>query len=174
MTEQVDVQFNTGHETGLIGDVVRLHADFYSKHFGFGPLFEAKVAEGLAEFVPRLVNSGNQIWSARLAGNVVGSIAIDSEDLRGDSRARLAHLRWFILREDVQGMGLGQQLITRALEFCDGHHFSETHLWTFDQLKPARKLYERHGFELVEEAPGTQWGTEVIEQKFIRTHRPST
>jgi hypothetical protein len=29
-------------------------------------------------------------------------------------------------------------------------------------------LYEQNGFVLVEEQPGHQWGTEVMEQRFVR------
>jgi hypothetical protein len=39
---------------------------------------------------------------------------------------------------------------------------------TFKGLDAARHLYEKHGFSLVHEVPGTQWGTEVIEQEFVR------
>ena len=35
-------------------------------------------------------------------------------------------------------------------------------------LDAARKLYEQHGFVLMEEYPGDQWGKQVLEQKFVR------
>jgi len=35
-------------------------------------------------------------------------------------------------------------------------------------LDAARSLYERNGFTLADEYVGTQWGTPVTEQKFVR------
>ena len=46
-------------------------------------VFERKVAEGLAEFWPRLVNPRSRLWLATTpsqGGQIVGSIAIDGED----------------------------------------------------------------------------------------------
>lgn len=39
-------------------------------------------------------------------------------------------------------------------------------------LAAARHLYEAHGLQCVQERSGTQWGTEVLEQHFVR-ERPS-
>lgn len=36
------------------------------------------------------------------------------------------------------------------------------------RVDAARHLYESCGFVLVEERRGTQWGTEVMEQRYIR------
>jgi GNAT superfamily N-acetyltransferase len=68
----------------------------------------------------------------------------------------------------VKGSGVGRQLIEAALRFVDRHGFAETQLWTFQGLDAARHLYEQSGFALVEEYPGTQWGKEVLEQRFVR------
>ena len=43
---------------------------------------------------------------------------------------------------------------------------NKVYLWTFEGLDTARHLYEKVGFKLVEEHKGTQWGTEVNEQRF--------
>jgi hypothetical protein len=37
---------------------------------------------------------------------------------------------------------------------------------TFEGLRIARRLYERCGFLLVDQRPGTQWGRQVNEQRF--------
>ena len=74
----------------------------------------------------------------------------------------------FIVDDELRGAGLGKSLIRAALAFCDAQGFRETQLWTFKGLDAARRLYESHGFALVEERPGDQWGSEVLEQKFIR------
>ena len=95
---------------------------------------------------------------------VVGTVAIDGEDLARDA----AHLRWFIVGEGARGAGIGRRLLTEAISFCDDHRFPEIELWTFAGLDAARHLYESCGFVLVEERRGTQWGTEVMEQRYIR------
>ncbi len=147
-----------------------MHAVTYARIAGFGRSFESNVAAGLAEFVLRLDNPRNEIWAAVHSGVVIGSVTIDGEDMGPDR----AHLRWFIVDESVRGSGIGRQLLARALAFCDRQGFAETHLWTFQGLDAARRLYEAQGFALVEERPGRQWGEEVLEQRFVRLASPPT
>lgn len=153
-----------GYSPGMIGRIVEMHASYYSRHVGFGAAFEAKVASGLADFVSRLGNPGNAIWTAENDSRIVGGIVIDAEDLGGGH----AHLRWFILDDGMRGAGVGRSLLRKAIAFCDDREFGETHLWTFKGLDAARGLYETHGFGLTEEKFGDQWGAEVLEQKFVR------
>ncbi|MBR0653472.1 GNAT family N-acetyltransferase [Plastoroseomonas arctica] len=152
-----------GWRPGLLGRTTELHARYYAQAFGFGPRFEAVVAGGLAEFVPRLRDTRNQIWAALDGETVIGTIAIDGQDM-----APAAHLRWFILHEAAQGTGIGRALLQAALAHVDAQGFAETRLWTFAGLNPARRLYERHGFAMADERPGDQWGEPVMEQLFIR------
>jgi N-acetylglutamate synthase-like GNAT family acetyltransferase len=161
-----DVAIEPGYQPGLIGRAVEMHARYYARTVGFGRSFESLVASGLAEFVGRLNRPVNQIWAAVEAGNIVGSIAIDGEDLG----AGIGHLRWFIVEDGRRGGGIGKKLLMEAISFCDRNGFSETHLWTFRGLDAARKLYEACGFALVEEQAGQQWGEEVVEQRFVRKH----
>lgn len=158
------VQLHTGYVPGLIGRITRMHALFYGRSVGFGASFEAVVAGGLAEFATRMENPDNLILRAEQEERIVGSITIDGEDLG----PKLAHLRWFIVDDGLRGAGIGNRLISKAVEFCDRKSFTETHLWTFQGLDAARRLYERHGFRLAEESHGDQWGDEVLEQKFVR------
>ncbi|WP_137157049.1 bifunctional helix-turn-helix transcriptional regulator/GNAT family N-acetyltransferase [Rhizobium sp. FKL33] len=154
----------SGYRPGAIGAVVALHARYYARHWRFGAAFEAKVAAGLADFVGRLDRPNNEMWLAVMGDDIVGSAAVDGEDL-GDGKA---HLRWVIVDEVLQGQGVGRRLLERALAFADARAFRETHLWTFAGLDAARALYERAGFSLSEEWRGDQWGTEVTEQRFLR------
>ncbi|EHL96313.1 acetyltransferase, GNAT family [Acetobacteraceae bacterium AT-5844] len=153
-----------GYRQGIIARVTEMHASYYARTSGFGQPFESVVAAGLAAFCDRLGNSRNAIWSAVQGGKIVGSVAVDGEDL-GDNTA---HLRWFIVDDGVRGGGVGRKLLSTALAFVDEQDFTETQLWTFSGLTAARKLYEAHGFVCVEEQPGSQWGTEVLEQRFVR------
>lgn len=155
-----------GYRPGVIGRVAEMHANFYSRHWGLGQFFESKVATGIAEFTGRLAHSGNRLWVALGDDRIVGSIAIDGEDLGNG----IAHLRWFVIDDGYRG-GLGRRMMSEAIAFCDERQFAETHLWTFKGLDAARKLYEDFGFALAEEWTGTQWGREMTEQKFVRKQK---
>ena len=161
------LEITEGYRTGLIAAVTGLHADYYARSSGFGQKFESVVAAGLAGFCDRLDAPRNRIWLALHQGRIAGSVAIDGEDLGGN----VAHLRWFILSDDLRGSGAGRALLRRAMEFVDAAGFDATRLWTFRGLAAARHLYEAHGFVLEEETSGAQWGTEVMEQRFMRPAR---
>jgi N-acetylglutamate synthase-like GNAT family acetyltransferase len=154
----------TGYRPGLIARVTEMHALYYSRTSGFGRRFESVVAAGLAEFCDRLNKPYTEIWLAIQDGRIVGSLAIDGEHLG----ASIAHLRWFIVDDGVRGSGAGHKLLDAAMAFVDEKGFAETHLWTFAGLSAARHLYEAYGFECVEERPGSQWGSEVLQQRFVR------
>lgn len=158
------VPIETGYRPGLLGRLVEMHGRYYAREWGFGAAFEARVAAGLAEFAGRPGAPGNEIWSAWRSGALLGGLAVDGQDL-GSGKA---HLRWFIVDDGQRGAGLGLRLLSTALDFCDRSGFGEVHLWTFRGLDAARRLYERHGFTLVEEWPGDQWGKRVMEQRFVR------
>lgn len=158
------IQIERGYIPGVIGRVVEMHASFYARKAGFGQFFESQVATGMAEFSARAEKHRNGLWVALLEGQIVGSIAIDGEDLGHG----IAHLRWFIVDDGLRNAGVGRRLLTEALTFCDQQGFTAVHLWTFQGLDAARGLYEESGFTLVEERRGGQWGKEVVEQRFVR------
>ncbi|MDQ2151812.1 bifunctional helix-turn-helix transcriptional regulator/GNAT family N-acetyltransferase [Alcaligenaceae bacterium C4P045] len=151
-----------GYVPGCIGDVVSLHARYYSQISGFGIFFEKKVATELGMFVESLPAPSKAIWLYVEQGKTLASIAID-----GDATTRVAHLRWFIVDDALRGAGVGRELLSRAMTYVDAR-FDETYLWTFNGLDAARHLYESFGFSLVQESAGRQWGATVIEQRFNR------
>lgn len=159
------ITIQAGYQPGMIGRIAEMHGRYYAKHHGFGHFFEGKVASGLAEFAGRLEAADNNIWLAIHRGQIVGSVAIDGEDLGNNE----AHLRWFILDEGCQGGGVGRKLLAEAMAFCDQRGFSAVHLWTFSGLNAARRLYESFGFTLTKEWQGDQWGNSMLEQQFTRS-----
>ncbi|MBL28562.1 MAG: MarR family transcriptional regulator [Rhodospirillaceae bacterium] len=153
-----------GYRPGVIGRAAEMHARFYAREAGFGQFFESKVATEFAAFASRLDRPANGLWSAVYGEQIVGTVAIDGEDM-GPSAA---HLRWFIVADGYRGAGVGRRLLGEAVAFCDRLGFAETVLWAFRGLDAARRLYESAGFVLAEERPGNQWGREVVEQRFVR------
>lgn len=145
---------------GAIGAIAGLHGQFYAREHGFGAFFEAKVAGECAQFCSRLDPARDGLWLLVDAGRILGSIVIDGS---GDDGA---HLRWFIVADELRGRGLGRRLIETAMGFCRRAGHRGVHLTTFAGLDAARALYEQQGFRLVNEADGRTWGTKVREQRF--------
>lgn len=157
-----DIQVGRGYIPGSIGRVAELHGTYYHQHWGFGLFFEAKVATELAAFLGRYDEQRDGFWTALVGTRIEGSISIDG----AHSAAEGAHLRWFILSDELRGKGAGNQLMNTAMEFCRRCGYKRVYLWTFEGLNPARHLYEKNGFKLVEQHKGSQWGREVNEQRF--------
>ncbi|MEA5216812.1 bifunctional helix-turn-helix transcriptional regulator/GNAT family N-acetyltransferase [Enterobacter cloacae] len=163
-TRPDELKIVQGYLPGMIGRIAEMHGSYYAREHNFGRFFEAKVASGLAEFSGRLDKPCNQIWLAVLNDRIVGSVAIDGEDLEQGE----AHLRWFIIDDGCRGHGAGKKLLNEAILFCDSVGFSAVHLWTFNKLTTARRLYESFGFTLAKEWEGDQWGSLITEQQFTR------
>lgn len=158
------ITVEAGYRPGALARCAEMHALYYAREAGFGAAFEAIVASGLAEFSGRLDRPCNGLWLALREGRVVGTVAIDGEDMGPG----IAHLRWFIVDDGARGGGAGRKLLSAAVAFCEAQGFDAIHLWTFQGLHAARHLYEAQGFALAEERQGRQWGTEVLEQRFVR------
>jgi len=152
-----------GYVPGAIGRVTELHGRYYQREWGFGQFFEAKVATELSEFLGRFDEARDGFWTACVDNRVEGSITIDG--IKAGSVG--AHLRWFIMSSKLRGRGVGNRLMDEALGFCRKLNYGRVYLWTFEGLHAARHLYERSGFRLAEQHEGEQWGTRVIEQKFV-------
>jgi GNAT superfamily N-acetyltransferase len=158
---QSDVRIVKDHASGAIGRIVELHGSYY-RRYGFGPFFEDKVARELTAFLGRGDAQRDGLWLALLDDEVHGAIAIDGLHAGADA----AHLRWFIASDSLRGSGAGNALLSAALDFCRAREYPRIRLWTFAGLDAARHLYEKHGFYLVRQQRGAQWGAEVDEQCF--------
>lgn len=160
-----------GYRPGALGRIAEMHGRTYARTLGFGPLFEGRVAAGLAAFSGRLDHPANGLWLALDGERIIGSVAIDGEGLAATLGDGVAHLRWFIVEDGWRGHGIGRRLLAQAVAFCDADPaVREIRLWTVRGLDAARRLYEAAGFRLAEEYIGAQWGAEVLEQSFSR-HR---
>ena len=158
-----DVKIRRSYMPGAIGRVVGLHGAYYHAHWGFGAFFEAKVASELAEFIGRYIEERDGFWIVLVNGRIEGSITVDGLHAAHEA----AHLRWFIVADALRGKGIGNQLISAVIQFCREKGYNRVYLWTFEGLHAAQHLYEKAGFRLVEQHRGTQWGTEVNEQRFV-------
>ena len=164
----MELAIHKGYVPGCIGRIAELHARYYHGLTGFGVRFESKVARELSEFCERYDDECDGLWLASRNSRVEGSIAIDGSRAGKEG----AHLRWFIVSEEVRGAGIGTALLASAMAFCGSQHHERAYLWTFEGLRAARHLYEKFGFRLVHQQRGTRWGAEVNEQRFELQARP--
>jgi GNAT superfamily N-acetyltransferase len=153
----------TGYFPGVLGKITELHAIYYNEHWGFDISFETQVAMELCEFMTRFQPETDGFWVALAGSRFGGAVAIDGSRANEEG----ARLRWFIVEPDLQGLGIGSNLIRTAVEFCIKAGHKQIYLWTFKGLDPARHLYEREGFRLAEEHDVSQWGTRIEEQMFV-------
>jgi GNAT superfamily N-acetyltransferase len=165
------VQIIRGYLPGSLGRVAELHGTYYHKTWGFGLFFEAKVATELAAFLGRYDVKKDAFWTAQVGRQIEGSLTIDG--IRAATEG--AHLRWYIISDELRGQGAGNQLMSTAIDFCRSRGYRRVYLWTFEGLNAARHLYEKNGFRLVGQHRGSQWGIEVNEQRFeleLRYEKP--
>ncbi|MCB1541895.1 MAG: GNAT family N-acetyltransferase [Rhodoblastus sp.] len=157
-----DIDISEQATPGALARLIEMHALYYTREWGFGAFFEARVAREAGEFVASPPRADSRLWFARVGDHVMGSIAIDGRHAATEG----AHLRWFILDISLRGGGVGARLLDTALVFCRAQGFSGVYLSTFAGLDAARRLYESRGFRLVAEAEAESWGVRVREQRF--------
>jgi GNAT superfamily N-acetyltransferase len=108
----------------------------------------------LGTCAPWSANRG-RLWIAERDDQIIGCIGIVDVSLT------TAQLRWFLIVPSARGTGLGKQLLSEAITFCEESGYRNIILWTISALKAAAHLYP--GFRKVEEKPGRRWGVEKYE-----------
>jgi DNA-binding MarR family transcriptional regulator/GNAT superfamily N-acetyltransferase len=142
---------------GDLGWVVQRHGALYAAEYGYAPSFEALVARVVADYAERRGPDDNA-WIAEIDGNPVGSIFCVRES------ERVARLRLLLVEPAARGRGVGGRLVEECVRFARRSGCEELVLWTHDILMEARRIYERAGFQLVEEGPSEDYGRPLKEQ----------
>jgi len=145
---------------GDIGTIVLLHGVLYAKEYGLDLSFEAYVAGPLSDFALSQDREMQRIWIVDYDGEVAGSIAIVKNS---DEESQL---RWFILRPDQRGKGIGKTLVAEAVEFCQSVGYKRIILWTLSELEVAIAIYKKYGFVKTEVKAHYIWGRELVEEKY--------
>jgi len=105
----------------------------------------------LREFKP----GREQCWVAECAGMMAGAV------LLVDAAENVGQLRLLHVEPWARGRGIGQALVAACVEFARGAGYARMRLWTHTILAGARRIYEAHGFEIVETAVHDEFGEPV-------------
>jgi len=89
-------------------------------------------------------NQNHVIMVADLDGQIVGSITLLIEPKFIHQGGLVGHVEDVVVRSELQGKGIGEQLINAALEYAKNHGCYKTILDCDDNVKP---FYEKIGFK---------------------------
>ncbi|MGC4035044.1 MAG: GNAT family N-acetyltransferase [Chitinophagaceae bacterium] len=155
-----DISIRTELQSGDIGHVVLLHGLLYSKEYGYGLSFESYVAGGLHEFYKNFDKEKDCVWVCEYNDEFVGFMLLMHRENNS------AQLRYFIIKEEFHGIGLGKKLMDLFMVFMKEKKYSSAFLQTTSELPAAASLYKRYGFKLIDEFPSEVFGKPVIQQRY--------
>jgi DNA-binding MarR family transcriptional regulator/N-acetylglutamate synthase-like GNAT family acetyltransferase len=147
---------------GDMGLVVANQAVVYAREFGWNSEYEALVAEIVSKFIREFDRTCERCWIAEKDGKMVGSVFVVRQD---ESTAKL---RLLYVDDCARGLGIGRRLVDECLRFAKQAGYQRMVLWTNSVLADARRIYEKAGFQLVEEAPHHSFGKDLVGQVWAR------
>jgi GNAT superfamily N-acetyltransferase len=148
-------------EPGDLGWVVMAHGEVYAAEFGWDTSFEALVARIVADYAAAPDPAREAAWVAALDGRRAGCVFC----VAGDD-PRTAKLRILLVEPGARGHALGDRLVETATSFARQAGYERMRLWTNHPLAAARRIYLRHGFRLIDEAPHRSFGAELVGQTY--------
>ena len=149
-------------QAGDMGWVVQRHGAMYAEEFGWDETFEALVARLVADYVDHRDPDREAAWIAEVDGTPAGCVFC----MRKDDRT--AQLRMLLVEPWARGLGIGSRLVEEVLRFARRAGYSDITLWTNDVLGSARRIYQRAGFTLDDEARYHSFGKDLVEQNWSR------
>jgi GNAT superfamily N-acetyltransferase len=141
---------------GDIGWVIERHGTLYAAEYGFGPPFEAEVAQIATDFLRRDDPAHECCWIAEGNGVRLGSAFVmrKTDDI--------GKVRLVIVDPAARGLGVGKALVRACIDFARQAGYRELTLATNDILLAARAIYKAAGFVLVASTPHSDYGPSMV------------
>jgi len=145
-------------QPGDMGWIVHRQGLLYADEYGWNAEFEALVAEIVAKYVQQFDARSDRCWIAEMDGQIVGSIFVVRHN------ETTAKLRLLYVDANARGLGIGRRLVDECLRFARQAGYRKMVLWTNSVLVDARRIYERAGFQLIEEEAHHSFGKDLVGQ----------
>ena len=123
-------------------------------------IWKKYLTQGVLALVERFDSEKDCIFILECNGSPAGCVAITH------TKDNMAQLRYFFLEPELRGLGVGTDLLNKALSFCREKKYSHVFLWTVSAQEAARILYKKAGFETTEASENESWGIPVLEEKW--------
>ena len=149
-------------QPGDMGWIIHRQAVLYAQEYGWNNEYEALVADILAKFVREFDPARERCWIAEKDGKVIGSVFVVRQD---DTTAKL---RLLYVDPCARGLGIGSRLVDECLRFSRQAGYARMVLWTNSILTDARRIYDKAGFQLVEEEAHHSFGKDLVGQVLAR------
>jgi DNA-binding MarR family transcriptional regulator/N-acetylglutamate synthase-like GNAT family acetyltransferase len=144
------------------GWVIERNGTLYAAEHGWDSSYEALVARIVAGYLDQHDPRREAAWVAELHGERVGAVFCVRKD---DETAKLRLLH---VEPSARGAGVGSVLVDECVRFARAAGYRAIELWTVSVLEPARRIYQRAGFELVEEDTADRFGHRLTGQTWRR------
>ena len=137
--------------------IVERHGAIYADEYNWDETFEALCARIVDDFIAN-PDPRQRAWIAELDGARAGCLISVAKDEFS------AQLRLLLVEPLARGQGVGTALVEECIRFARDQGFTDLLLWTNHVLVDARRIYERAGFELIDEEPHHSFGFDLIGQ----------
>jgi len=131
--------------------MIEKQREFYMDKHGFDETFLGYLRNTFEAEIEK-------IWIAEIEEKFAGCIGLVKKD------DKTAQLRWYIVDATASGKGVGTKLIQTLLNYCKKTQYEKISLETVCQLKTARRLYSKFGFELIKANEQFMWGLDLMEE----------
>ena len=144
------------HRQGDVGWVIHRHGALYGEEQGYSEEFEGLVARIGSDFLLRHDPKRERFWIAEVDGRTAGSVLLVRKS------KTVAQLRLLLLEPWARGRGVGRRLVDACVAFARRAGYRKIRLWTQNDLLPARALYRRAGFRVVDEKKHRSFGRDLV------------